>query len=155
MREDAPSSVYCCVLSLRCSQSFQKRHAASLCRRVPPPATRIPLKTHYVIRISWRGRAAPHWWRGRRQPDSQRAQRDVGKPWQKRDRDEGRLTPDCTPAVTGRRAAQSPETQIDFFFLFSFFQASEEEDLKYLVTFVDGMGHKAEQSRGGINPNTQ
>lgn len=42
-----------------------------------------------------------------------------------------------------------------FFFLFSFFQASEEEDLKYLVTFVDGMGHKAEQSRGGINPNTQ
>lgn len=89
--------------------------------------TRIPLKAHFVIRIAWRWRAALHWWRGRgwSEPDCKRAPRAVGKPWEKGDREEGQLTPDCTPAVTGRRAAESPETQRDFF-LFSFFLLSSE-----------------------------
>lgn len=63
--------------------------------------------------------------------------------------DEGQLTPDCSPAVTGRQAGESSETQIDFFFL-PFFQASEEEDLKYPVTFRDGMCHEAEQRWSGM-----
>lgn len=65
------------------------------------------------------------------------------------DTDEGQLTPDCSPAVTGRQAGESPETQIDFFFL-PFFQASEEEDLKYPVTFRDVMCHEAEQRWSGM-----
>lgn len=38
MWEDAPSSLYCCMLSLCCSQSFQKRLAAFLRRPVPSKA---------------------------------------------------------------------------------------------------------------------
>lgn len=38
MWRDAPSSLYCCVFSLCCSQSFQKRHAAFLRRPVPSKA---------------------------------------------------------------------------------------------------------------------
>lgn len=37
------------------------------------------------------------------------------KSWRREDRDEGRLTPDCTPAVTSGRTGESPETRIDFF----------------------------------------
>ena len=73
-------------------------------------------RTHarlYLILFSLRAALgeSPRW----SEPDSRVCSGGRRKSWRREDRDEGRLTPDCAPAVTSGRTGESPETWIDFF----------------------------------------